>query len=33
MTAAAWAMLIVTWGLIVFFTVRFFWMVLKTPTR
>ncbi len=31
MTGAAWAMLIVTWGVIIFFTLKFFLMVLKTP--
>lgn len=31
MSAAAWGMLIVTWGLIVFFTARFFWKVLTIP--
>ena len=31
MTTAAWTMLIVTWSVITFFTVRFFWMVLTHP--
>lgn len=31
MTGAAWVMMLVTWGVIVFFTARFFWMVLTTP--
>jgi hypothetical protein len=31
MTGAAWAMMIVTWSVITFFTVRFFLKVLKTP--
>jgi hypothetical protein len=31
MTTIAWAMLAVTWSIIVFFTARFFWMVLNTP--
>ena len=31
MTAAAWTMLIVTWTVITFFTVKFFWMVFTTP--
>jgi len=31
MSGAAWGMLIVTWGLIVFFTARFFWKVLTIP--
>jgi hypothetical protein len=31
MTAAAWTMLIVTWTVITFFTLKFFWMVLKNP--
>ena len=33
MTLAAWIMLSVTWGIVLFFTGRFFWMVLKTPPR
>jgi hypothetical protein len=33
MTGAAWTMMIVTWGIIAFFTGKFFWMVLKTPPR
>ena len=32
MTAAAWAMLGVTWSVILFFTVRFFAKVLRNPT-
>ncbi len=32
MTGAAWAMLGVTWSVIVFFTVRFFRKVLQNPT-
>ena len=32
MTGAAWAMLGVTWSVILFFTVRFFWKVLRNPT-
>jgi hypothetical protein len=31
MTTTAWVMLAVTWSIIVFFTARFFWMVLNTP--
>jgi hypothetical protein len=31
MTTAAWTMLIVTWAVILFFTGKFFWMVLTTP--
>jgi len=30
-TAAAWTMLAVTWAVIVFFTAKFFWMVLTHP--
>lgn len=33
MTGTAWAMLIVTWSIIIFFTAKFFWMVLKTPPK
>lgn len=33
MTISAWAMLLVTWALITFFTVRYFWMVLVLPDR
>ena len=32
MTGAAWTMLGVTWSVILFFTVRFFWKVLANPT-
>lgn len=32
MTGAAWAMLGVTWSVILFFTVRFFLKVLRNPT-
>jgi hypothetical protein len=31
MTAAAWIMLAVTWTIVIGFTGRFFWKVLKTP--
>ncbi|MCE5210877.1 MAG: hypothetical protein LLG40_04940 [Deltaproteobacteria bacterium] len=31
MTPAAWIMLIITWSIIVYFTAKFFWKVLKTP--
>lgn len=31
MTGSAWAMLAVTWTVIIFFTARFFAKVLKTP--
>ncbi len=31
MTGAAWAMLLVTWTVILFFTIKFFLMVLRTP--
>lgn len=33
MTTAAWTMLLITWGVIFFFTGKFFWKVLVTPTR
>ena len=33
MTRAAWIMLLVSWGVILFFTGKFFWMVLKKPQR
>ena len=33
MTTQAWLMLGVTWGVVIFFTARFFWIVLKTPIR
>lgn len=33
MTSAAWGMLLITWGVILFFTGKFFWMVLTTPSR
>lgn len=31
MTLSAWVMLGVTWSVVVFFTARFFWMVLRKP--
>jgi hypothetical protein len=31
MTGAAWLMLAATWAVVLFFTAKFFWMVLKTP--
>jgi hypothetical protein len=33
MTGTAWAMLGGTWAVILFFTGKFFWMVLTTPPR
>jgi hypothetical protein len=33
MTTAAWTMLILTWSVIIFFTGKFFWMVLTIPPR
>ena len=33
MTGSAWIMLIVTWGVICWFTFKFFWMVVNTPER
>ncbi|HJX29233.1 MAG TPA: hypothetical protein VJ885_15085 [Thermoanaerobaculia bacterium] len=33
MTTAAWAMLGITWAVIIFFTGKFFWMVLTIPPR
>ena len=33
MTTAAWATLIVTWGVITYFTARFFIMVLTKPPK
>jgi len=33
MTGSAWAMLTVTWTVVIFFTVRFFVKVLRTPIR
>jgi hypothetical protein len=33
MTDAAWAMLLITWSVVIFFTGKFFWKVLTTPTR
>ncbi len=32
MTPAAWTMLVVTWSVILYFTVRFFLKVLRNPT-
>lgn len=31
MTPAAWVMLVVTWSIVVFFSVKYFWMVLTLP--
>lgn len=33
MTSSAWLMLTITWGVIVYFTARFFLKVLTTPQR
>jgi hypothetical protein len=33
MTTSAWIMLAVTWSAILFFTGKFFWMVLETPPK
>jgi hypothetical protein len=33
MTRNAWLMLIVTWGVVIYFTARFFLRVLKTPPK
>ena len=33
MTTQAWIMLGITWAVILYFTGKFFWMVLKTPPR
>ena len=33
MTTTAWVMMLTTWTVITFFTVRLFWLVLKTPNR
>lgn len=31
MTGSAWVMLVVTWTVVIFFTARFFFKVLRTP--
>jgi hypothetical protein len=33
MTRSAWAMLLLTWGVVIFFTAKFFWMVLRKPPQ
>ncbi len=33
MTGGAWAMLIATWSVVIFFTLKFFLMVLKKPPQ
>jgi hypothetical protein len=33
MTTAAWCMLAGTWAVIGYFTIRFFWMVLRAPKK
>ena len=31
MTTGAWVTLIATWSIVIYFTVKFFWMVLRKP--
>ena len=31
MTTGAWVMLIATWSIVIYFTVKFFWMVRRKP--
>ena len=31
MTTTAWAMLTATWAVIIYFTAKYFWMVLQMP--
>lgn len=33
MTTQAWIMLGITWAVILYFTAKFFWRVLRTPPR
>ncbi|MGQ0552765.1 MAG: hypothetical protein ACT4PU_06050 [Planctomycetota bacterium] len=33
MTTEAWTFMLVTWSIVVFFTVKFFLKVLKTPPK
>jgi hypothetical protein len=33
MTGSAWVMLGVTWSVVIFFTAKFFLMVLRTPPK
>lgn len=33
MTTAAWIMMLITWAVIIYFTFKFFWMVLTIPPR
>lgn len=33
MTSAAWILMLTTWAVITFFTVKFFWKVLVTPPK
>lgn len=33
MTGGAWVMLIATWSVVIFFTLKFFLMVLKKPPQ
>ncbi len=33
MSAAAWIMLVLTWTVVIFFTVKFFLKVVRTPPR
>lgn len=33
MTGAAWAMLVATWTVVIWFTAKFFWMIVKKPPQ
>lgn len=33
MTGAGWTMLVLTWAVVIFFTARFFWMILTKPPK
>ena len=33
MTPSAWAMMLITWAVVLFFTAKFFWMVLRSRDR
>ena len=33
MRGSAWTMMLITWAIIVFFTGKFFWMVLTPPQK
>ena len=33
MTGGAWIMLVLTWSVVIWFTAKYFWMVLRKPPQ